>query len=158
MEQKRGRICTSVLTLSILASKAYSLEWCPNSRERYKISHTGVVCHRTDNKESAEITCKVLVFIYAAMAIVLTIFLIVFLRMRKKQEESSFIKRYEGLKNSQNSVVEKINKIMNHVSDNPFLNSVNKTNSVSTENTDWNDEYRATAKESKMSTIMIDDE
>ena len=47
---------------------------------------------------------------------------------------------------------------MNHVSDNPFLNSVNKTNSVSTENTDWNDEYRATAKESKMSTIMIDDE
>lgn len=47
---------------------------------------------------------------------------------------------------------------MNSANDNPFSDSVNKTNSVSTENTDWSDEKRATAKESKMSTILIDDE
>ena len=92
------------------------------------------------------------------MAIVLTIFLIVFLRMRKRQEESSFVKKYDGMKNSHNSVVDKINKIMSSANDNPYSDSVNKTNSVSTENTDWSDDKRATAKESKMSTILIDDE
>ena len=92
------------------------------------------------------------------MAIVLTFFLIIFLRMRKKQEETSFVKKYEGMKDSHNSVVDKINKIMNSaVSDNPFIESVNKS-SITTENTDQNYEKSTGAKESKMSTILLDDE
>ena len=78
--------------------------------------------------------------------------------MRKKQEETSFVKKYEGMKDSHNSVVDKINKIMNSaVSDNPFIESVNKS-SITTENTDQNYEKSNGAKESKMSTILLDDE
>ena len=80
----RGSIYLKLLSLSILASTAYSFDWCENSEEYKKIKKTGVICNRTDNVHSAQITCKVFVFLYALMAIVLIFFLIIFLKMRKK--------------------------------------------------------------------------
>ena len=80
------------LLLTILAAQlaqtAYSAyEWCPNSLLKVKIDSIGVVCDRTDRPGATKMTCKALIFVYAAMAIILTFFLIMFLKMRKRQED-----------------------------------------------------------------------